>query len=321
VVRSAIGTLVFAALLSLARWRGIRILWTVHDLGSNDDFHPRLEAWFWRFFVKRIDAYICLSEGSRRLARERFPELRRLPSFTTPHGHYGDAYPRQASRAEARRMLELPADATVLLHFGLIRPYKNVPHLIRTFRELQDAKSILVVAGNPYDETVERELQAAAEGASGVRLRLGWVTPEEVPLLFGACDLVVLPYRRILNSGVTMLALSLERPILVADRGAMREQQAKFGPEWLRLYDGELERRHLEEACRWAKATPRRSPDFTGLDWDTLAIKTRAIYQSLVAVEAAERWSGRAGGAEPTDDHVRQDWVQTPLKPRESDRG
>lgn len=319
-VHSALGTLVFAALLSLARWRGIRILWTVHDLGSNDRLHPRLEAWFWRFFVGRIDAYVCLSDGGRRLARERFPELRRLPSFTMPHGDYGDAYPHQVSRAEARRVLELPPDATVLLHFGLIRPYKNVPHLIRTFRELQDATVILLIAGNPYDETVEREVRASAEGAPRVRLRLGWIKPDEVQIMFAACDLVVLPYRRILNSGVTMLALSFERPILVPDKGAMREQQATFGPEWLQLYDGELERRHLEEACRWARTTPRRSPDLTGLDWDTLAVKTRAIYEALVSGEAAEPGSGRARGAGPSHVDLRARLAQGAVEPRESDR-
>ena len=36
-LRSTATTLAFCALLSLARLRGIRILWTVHDLGSHDE--------------------------------------------------------------------------------------------------------------------------------------------------------------------------------------------------------------------------------------------------------------------------------------------
>ena len=146
-LRSALETLALCGLLTLARWRGIRILWTVHDLGNPDELHPHLEAWFWRFFVRRVDAYICLSEGGARQARERFPKLRGVPRFTVPHGHYLDAYPNEVSRAEARRALDLPEAAPVLLHFGLIRPYKNAPHLIRTFRELPESGAILVVAG------------------------------------------------------------------------------------------------------------------------------------------------------------------------------
>lgn len=140
-LRSTLTTLAFCALLALARARGTRILWTVHDLGSHDRLHPTLEAWFWPFFVSRVDAYVCLSEGGPRLARERFPGLRGRPGFTVPHGHYRDAYPNQVSRAQARRALGLPEQARVLLHFGLVRPYKNVPHLIRTFRELPQSEA------------------------------------------------------------------------------------------------------------------------------------------------------------------------------------
>ena len=78
-LRAALEALAFCALLSWARWRGVRILWTIHDLGSHDQLHPRLEAWFWRFFVSRVDGFVCLSEGGRKLARERFPALRQRP--------------------------------------------------------------------------------------------------------------------------------------------------------------------------------------------------------------------------------------------------
>ena len=50
-LKSALGTALFCMLLQLARWRGTRILWTVHDLGSHDQLHPRVEAWFWGVFV------------------------------------------------------------------------------------------------------------------------------------------------------------------------------------------------------------------------------------------------------------------------------
>ncbi|MGH6898393.1 MAG: glycosyltransferase [Geminicoccaceae bacterium] len=283
-LRSALTTLAFCALLALARLRGIRILWTVHDLGSHDELHPKLEAWFWPFFVSRVDAYVCLSDGGCRQARERFPGLRERPGFTVPHGHYRDAYPNQVSRAVARRTLGLPEDAQVLLHFGLLRPYKNAPHLIRTFRELPQAKAILVMAGKPYDGIVEREVRLSADGCPRIRLLLRWIPLAEVQYLFVASDLVVLPYRRILNSGTVLLALSFGRPVLVPDKGAMREQQRRFGSEWIRLYSGELSARDLSEAAAWATSTVRAAPpDLAGLDWESLAQKTQAVYEALLA--------------------------------------
>jgi len=297
-LRSALTTVAFCALLALARLRGIRILWTVHDLGSHDRLHPKLEAWFWPFFVSRVDAFVCLSDGGARLARERFPGLRDRPGFTVPHGHYRDAYPHQVSRAQARRALGLPDDAQVLLHFGLVRPYKNVPHLIRTFRELPQSEAVLLVAGKPYDAIVEREVRLSADGCPRVRLLLRWIPATEVQHLFVASDLVVLPYRHILNSGTVFLALSFGRPVLVPDKGAMREQQERFGADWIRLYSGELSAGELTAAAGWVSDTVRTAPpDLAGLDWASLAEQTYGIYQAVLA--AGDRQLARRPATSP----------------------
>lgn len=282
-IASLLGTLLFAGLLSMARRRGTRILWTVHDLGSNDGLHPRLEAWFWRFFLPRVDAYVCLTEGSRQRVRERLPELGNAPGFVTAHGHYRDAYPGRLSRERAREALGLAPDATVILHFGLLRPYKNVPHLIDVFRQLPDAAgSVLVVAGRPFDGHVEREVRRRAEGCPRVQLHLRWIPPDEVQPLFAASDLLVLPYRRVLNSGAALLALSCGRPVLLPDLGVMREHQQAFGADWIRLYTGELTAQELLDACQWARLPRREAPDLSGLDWVDLARQTCSIYERVV---------------------------------------
>jgi glycosyltransferase involved in cell wall biosynthesis len=277
--RSVFEAITFLGLLWLARRRGARVVWTIHDLGSNDGLHPRLEAWFWKAFIPALDATICLSRSSKTLALERFPALLDRPAHIVPHGHYRDAYPRTLARATARQRLALPSEAPVLLHFGLMRPYKNVPQLIRTFRAMPGDDAFLLVVGRPFDEAIEHEVRAAAECASNVRLHLCWVPPDEVQTFFAASDLVVLPYRRILNSGALMLALTFGRPVLVPDLGSMREQQAAFGADWIRLYSGELTAEGLAEACRWARMAPRGSPDLSGLDWRSLALRIHAVYQ------------------------------------------
>ena len=290
---AVLDTIAFLALLALARLRGSRILWTIHDLGSNDGLHPRLEAWFWRAFIPRVDAAICLSKRSRTMAFERFPGLLGRPLHIVPHGHYRDAYPHTMTRAAARQQLALPPEATVLLHFGLLRPYKAVPHLIHTFRALPARAAILMVAGRPFDATVEREIRSAAHAAADVRLDLRWVPPAEVQRYFVASDLVVLPYRRILNSGGLMLALTFARPVLVPDLGAMRDQQETFGPEWVRLYSGQLDPEHLAGACAWARSPRAQGPDLSGGDWAEIALRTRAVYTMLLAHPAGRVESKR----------------------------
>ena len=54
------------------------------------------------------------------------------------------------------------------------------------------------------------------------------------------CDGIVLPYKRIPNSGAVIHALSRYRPVLAPRLGSLMEVQEEVGSEWLGLYDGEL---------------------------------------------------------------------------------
>jgi len=299
--QSLIETCLMFCLLVLARWRGTRIVWTVHDLDSSDARHPRLERLFWRYFLPRLDACIYLSEAGRRLAQERFPSLKGVPAFISPHGDFRPAYANTVSRSDARAALELADEVPVVLSFGLIRPYKGIPELIDTIDRLDANEAVLVVAGRVWDASVEQDIRQRALDASGVRLHLRWVSFDDTQLYFKACDLVVLPYLRILNSGTAMLALAFERPVLVPDRGTMAELGERFGSDWVRTYAGDLDVAGLRTAIEWACHTDRAPPDLAGLDWASLALQIRAIYDATLArqsgMPAAQAASGANGGA------------------------
>jgi beta-1,4-mannosyltransferase len=119
---STLEMVAFLALLWLARLRGVRMLWTAHDLGSNDGLHPRLERWFWQCFIPGCDALVCLSARSRTLLLERFPTLAGRPMHVVSHGGYHEAYASTVTREDARAHFRIAPEAMVLLHFGLMRP-------------------------------------------------------------------------------------------------------------------------------------------------------------------------------------------------------
>lgn len=286
-LHAATGAAALDVLLRIAARRGVRIVWTVHDLASNDGLHPRIERRLWRSLVPRIDALICLAEGSVGAARDRFPELRDVPTFTIPHGHYRDVCRTGLSRADAREALSLPADVRVLLHFGLVRPYKNLPHLITTFRRIDDPRLVLLVAGKPYDARIEREVRELAAGCPRIRLDLRWIPPESVETYFAASDLVVLPYRRVHNSGAVLLALTLARPVLVPDLGNMREHRTTYGPRWVMLFEGDLTAADLTDAAARCDVTDLAPPDLSDVGWDAIAERTIDVYESALGGRSA----------------------------------
>jgi glycosyltransferase involved in cell wall biosynthesis len=283
-VKAMAGTAVFAATLVLARWRGVRVLWTVHDMGSHDRFNPRLEDLFWRFLARRVDGYVCLDAAAQPMIVERFPGLASRPCFVSDLGGFDEAYPSPPTRADARQALDIPDDAVVLLHFGLIRRYKNVPDLLSAVRALADPRVVLVIAGRPFEPELERRLRDMAAQTPGTRLLLRWIPPDEVSCLFAACDLVVLPYQRTHNSGVARLAMTMRRPVLLPDIGLMRVQQTRFGADWVQLYRDDLNSAVLARGIHWATSTVRpHSPSTAGLDWESRAVETCAIYRALLS--------------------------------------
>ena len=279
------------AIVTLARARQLRIVWTVHNLRSHDHRQPGLERWLWRWFIHRVDAYIALTETGRRLARERFPSLAWRPGFVIPHGHYRDAYPDHVSRAEARAALGLSASATVLISLGTIRPYKNLPELIAAFRAVPMPGWRLLIAGKP-DAPLSVALINQAAGEDRIRLVLGHIAADRMQLFLRAADLAVLPYHDILNSGSALLALSFGCPILVPDRGVMAELRATAGVAWVRTFTGALTSATLTEAVIWATAADREeipSRFLVELDWDPIARQTAEAYRVVNSRPAVSR--------------------------------
>jgi len=282
VARVLFRTSALLALMDLAHARRKKILWTVHNLAAHENLHPRIERRFWPAFIRRVDGTISLTPAGQAAAFRRFPELAAKPGFVIPHGHYRGLYADAITREAARPTLGVDAQAPMVLFFGAIRPYKNVPRLIEAFRRMQHPKAILVVAGKCGSERDASAVRAAGAGDPRIRLHLDFVAPSEVQRFMRAADLVVLPFRDILNSGSALLALSFGRPVLVPEKGAMAELRALAGPDWVMTYEGELTPAVIERGLAWA-VHPHRTgaPELPGLEWTQIARSTISAYRAL----------------------------------------
>lgn len=272
----------WAADLRRCRARGIKIVWTVHNLRSHARLHPWLEWMLWRLVTRSVDGWISLSHMGEHAARERFPLLRRRLSFIVPHGDYRSWYPQEVDRREARSRLALPQAARVLTFFGRVRVYKNVLALIQAFGRLADNEARLVIAGQPEPPEMAARVEKAAARDARIVLRLGLVPVDEVQLVLGAADLVVLPYLAVLNSGAAMLALSFERPVLVPRLGGLEELRDRAGADHVRIYTGPLTATVLCDALAWSATRSRLDPpNLEFASWPDIARLTRAAYLTV----------------------------------------
>ncbi len=105
-----------------------------------------------------------------------------------------------------------------LLFFGRLLPYKGLDRLIEAMR-LLEADSfparLRLVGQGPLD---------LGTLPGNVDLERRWVAEEEIPDLFAAADLAVLPYQEASQSGVLPIAQHLGLPSLVTPVGGLLEQ-------------------------------------------------------------------------------------------------
>lgn len=270
-------SMLFVAGLAWLKLRGTKVVWTVHNLGGHERGDRLLAGAFRRIFQRFVDGTIFLTHSSRREYRASNGGSQSRPSAVIPHGHYKDVVRRGPAR-DTR-----PGRAQTLLYFGQIRPYKNVDTLLRSFARADIPGWRLIVAGKPLDGDMAAQVRKLAAGGN-IDLRLGFIPKDELDALVAGADMVVLPYKRILNSGSVLYALSLGRPVLGPVLGSLPEIQNKVGAEWLRLYDGDLTPETLAAALNGYRDPARRGgrPPLDWADWKPIADATHAFYHRLV---------------------------------------
>ncbi|HUQ15890.1 MAG TPA: glycosyltransferase [Gemmatimonadales bacterium] len=268
------------AILEAAHLHGARVVWTAHNALPHESRHPKLEEWFSSAVVRRVDTVIHPSVAGQQAVEARYPELARRPHAVVPLGHFRGTYPDTVSREDARAALGISDGARVLAFLGLVRPYKNVPHLVRTVRALppEAGEVVLIVGGAPHSSALADEVREAAGGDPRVRLALEHVPDEDVQRYLRAADLVVLPFRDITNSASALLALSFDRPVLVPALGAMGELQALAGADWVCTYEEQLTSDVLAAALDRAVKRPPGSPRLDAFEWPEIARQTLSAY-------------------------------------------
>jgi len=273
--------------VKLVKFKGAKLIWTIHNLRSHENLYPELEAWFWQVFIKDLDAYICLSHISREKAIGQFPNLKDKLYAVTPHGHYRSIYPNNLTQAEARRILEIAPTSKVLVFVGAVRPYKNLLHLIKIFCQISNPDLVLLIAGNPNSIDISQAVVEAAEKDSRIKLFLNLIPDEELQIYFNAANLTVIPYTDVLNSGTTLLSLSFNRPLLVPNHGSLQELQELVGETWIRTYHAELTSIEISKALCWVDSVSRpQAIDLNTFEWSSIAQNTVNLYVEALRLKS-----------------------------------
>ena len=175
-----------------------------------------------RYFVKSCDAFLSLSASV----------MDDLSIFTDsnfkkfiPHPIYdifGDVIPKE----KALESLGLTIKDKHLLFFGFVRKYKGLDLMLQA---MSDSRIInlgvkLIIAGEFYDDKAEYTDMISDLGIEkNIIMKSDFIPADKVKDYFCAADMITQTYRTATQSGVTQIAYSFNRPMLVTDVGGLAE--------------------------------------------------------------------------------------------------
>lgn len=198
--------------------RGVRLVWTVHNLLPHETDFPDAELELRRFMMRSADVVHLMAADQERLLAGAYG-VAANQVVVAPHPSYLGTYPDWVDRTGARVHLGIPDHLRVLVTVGQIRPYKGYREFLRVLDQVhrRDPNLRWLVAGSIRDEAGWREFTTAAATHPAVLCYPSFVPPEEVQFFLRAADAAVFPYVRSLNSGAVALAASFGLPAYVSN--------------------------------------------------------------------------------------------------------
>ncbi|MDN3515536.1 MAG: glycosyltransferase family 4 protein [Candidatus Brocadia sp.] len=269
------------------RW-GLKTIATIHDI---EPFHT-IRSWkSISWLLSHLDGIIVHNEMSKIEISKFIPgQLHNIRVI--PHGNYIHYIGKKIERRSARNNLNLPEGCPLILFFGQIKKVKGLDIAIRAIAVLRktvpDAR--LLIAGRLWkDEHANYKALVKEMGIEdNIIWHHGYIPQDKVDSYYYASDAIVLPYRRIYQSGVLLMAMSYGIPVIASDLPGMKEvvkneENGLLFP----VDDHEILARTMARLINnvsFAKRLGQKGQDYVRIyhDWDTIGMKTTNFYKQVM---------------------------------------
>ena len=208
----------------LAKLLFAKITITIHDVKSFSSVSSfKLYSRLIYFFS---DTIITHNEYSFKEIIEKNTSLSHKTSII-PHGNYLPFIKIKEDQKASRIKLGIEKEKKVLLFFGMIKKVKGLDILLSSLPKVIEKHSslVLLIAGKPWkdDFSYYQKLIDELSISKYCKLDIKFISHSDVPYYYSAADIVILPYRKIYQSGVLMMSLSYKKPVVVSDLPSFKE--------------------------------------------------------------------------------------------------
>lgn len=217
------------------------LIYTKHDFGRNKGMTKAFHKLF-NIIEREADVFIHLGKFSKRYFKEKFPGAKHEIVF---HPLYRKTYSVQKKEI-ARKQLGIGAKATVIVAPGNIRSFQERNLILKTFKALEVEDKILIVTNMRSELKIDFPGRVWLKQFFNIKdyfvdrfkkkysppkylFNYGQLTSNELSIRISAADIVLVPRRDTLNSGLVFLGLTFNKIVVGPAIGNIQEQLQDLG--------------------------------------------------------------------------------------------
>jgi D-inositol-3-phosphate glycosyltransferase len=265
-----------------------KVVLTIHDVSSFANSSG--SSIIGNMIYKLTDLILTHNEFSKSEIIKVNPNLSSLIHIV-PHGNYIPFINVRDDKEKSRKRLEIPNDKKVLLFFGMIKKVKGLDVLLHALKDVikENPDVLLLIAGKPWENNFSNYQRIIDENnlSDYCLLHTKFIPHADVEHYYCAADLVVLPYKKIYQSGVLVMTLSYGKPALVSDLPPLKEVVTDMQTAFLFESENAIS---LAEKLNSILLNPEKLEQVringeelinTKYDWNEIGRQTKQAYQSL----------------------------------------
>ncbi|MEW6610011.1 MAG: glycosyltransferase family 4 protein [Patescibacteria group bacterium] len=255
----------------LAKMRGDRIVWTMHNIRDHEGKNVWLDVCAHWFLLRLSDAIIVHTPAGADLLKKEYKRVENVHCIPHPNyiGFHGPRFPLPDPALAAEHRLKL--NDKVFLSFGSIRPYKNLELIINVFNRLPDDYT-LIVAGKSFYPSYLAALRARTR-KNNVRFVPRTISNEDTPRYFSLARASLFAFREVLTSGSVILSQSYGVPVIAPRRGDM-PYVIKEGVNGYLYQDEEVLKARVERFAHMDEVTLKKFQESTLRDAESIPLES-----------------------------------------------
>lgn len=203
--------------LSKLLFRRVKWVWTVHNTYPHSRGKMLYDRLMRSVFALNCSIIRVFSEDSKNVIVKEFGILN-TKIRVIPEGNYIDYYESIESRP-----LDIDKRNFTCLYLGQIKAYKGVDDLISVAKECKYEDIHFIIAGKVMESNLTW-LEKEAEGLKNVTFHNSFIQESELHSFYAAADVVILPFKSILNSGSAIMAMGFAKPIIAPSKGVLKDR-------------------------------------------------------------------------------------------------